>query len=587
MDDFISIKTKKGFRVKLWRGERMCLVAFDVAVPEDDFVGFAIERKGPGEADFTPLMNRLAFSYERPLGEAVTGARIYDSREAPFQKFRWIDFARNPRNGIYTYRATKMHMPQDGILKKGTAIDLSITLSQQTYDGFLDVRFTRGFASSQAFRERLLKDAPPNADLNALGRRVIPASADEGLGFKKMAGGNYAWLGFEAYELLFGMLDEAVADPSISLDVMAYDINEPDIVDRLAKLGRRLRILIDDSKGKDKQGAPIGHGTPESAESRVASRLALKADVRRTHFSGLQHHKVLIARRNGVAFKVLAGSTNFSFRGIYIQANNALVFRDAGVAALYAQVFDAAFADPAGFAATDLASKWHVLHSTNGISAQFCFSPHKAPELSLAPLAGAIEQAGSSVLYSVAFLNQIKSGPTKEAFDRLLAKPLFSYGISNEKGGMTVKKPDGSIGLVDFAYLADNAPEPFKSEWAGGAGINVHHKFVVVDFNAPNARVFTGSSNLAPSGEKGNGDHLIMIQDRKVAIAYAIEALRIFDHLHFRSRMQDVDKKKTAKSKSAGLTLQKPTMITGKPAWFAPYYLENSQKLRDRQLFSR
>ena len=55
------------------------------------------------------------------------------------------------------------------------------------------------------------------------------------------------------------------------------------------------------------------------------------------HFKGLQHNKVLIAKRNGAAVKVLFGSTNFSFRGLYIQANNALVFRDAGAAGLFAK----------------------------------------------------------------------------------------------------------------------------------------------------------------------------------------------------------------------------------------------------------
>ena len=68
---------------------------------------------------------------------------------------------------------------------------------------------------------------------------------------------------------------------------------------------------------------------------------------------------------------------------------------------------------------------------------------------------------------------------------------------------------------------------------------NVHHKFVVTDFSLPTAKVFTGSCNFAVSGEQGNGDHLIMIEDRKIAIGYAVEALRIFDHLHFRNRMEE------------------------------------------------
>ncbi|MEO8523385.1 MAG: phospholipase D-like domain-containing protein [Caldimonas sp.] len=585
MDGFTSAATKAGFTMKLWRGERTCLIAFDVAAPEADLVGFAIECKPPGAKRFAPLMNRLAFSYDKPLAAAVTGDAQYSSKMAPFQKFRWVHFPFQPTQGLYTYRATKMHMPKDNVLKAGTSITLKLSLDPVTYAGFVDVGFTRGFASSQAFRDRF----PADADMNAIGKKIIPANADDGLAFQKMKGNIYGWMGFEAYDLIFGMLDEAVADASITVDAFAYDLNEPDIVARLVKLGPRLRIIIDDSTTKSKTtGVVSGHGAPQSDESQAAARLAVSAGashVHRTHFTGLQHHKVLIASRNGVPFKVLAGSTNFSFRGIYIQSNNALVFSDAGVAALYQQVFDQSFADPAAFKKQDLAKKWQLAPANaSGVPVHVCFSPHSSSDLSLSPVRGAIDQASSSVFYAVAFLNQIKSGPTKEAFDRLIARPIFSYGISDEDGSMTIKKPDGSIGLVDFAYLAKNAPEPFKSEWSGGQGINVHHKFVVTDFNLPTAKVFTGSSNLAPSGESGNGDHLLMIEDPKIATAYAIEALLVFDHLHFRSTMKAAFALSTTAKKDA-LTLQKPTAISGRPAWFETYYKADSQKMKDRRLF--
>ena len=88
---------------------------------------------------------------------------------------------------------------------------------------------------------------------------------------------------------------------------------------------------------------------------------------------------------------------------------------------------------------------------------------------------------------------------------------IFSYGISDKNGKLQVFKPDKSIGLVDFAYLAKVTPPPFNKEWSGGGGIHQHDKFVVTDFNLPSAQVFTGSSNLAPSGEEGNGDNLVAI----------------------------------------------------------------------------
>jgi phosphatidylserine/phosphatidylglycerophosphate/cardiolipin synthase-like enzyme len=597
MNAFENQKSKDGFTVKLWRGERMCLLGFDVEEPEPDFVGFAIECKAPGPGKFEPLNNRLNFRYDQPVTVAVNGDRQFPSTEAPFQKFRWIHFPFNPRAGTYTYRVTKMHMPKDDQLRPGTVIELDISLSEITYDGFLDVGFTRNFASSQAFRSKFPK-ATTDAEINSIGAKIIPANADDGLDFEKMKpdtdtkGDIYKWLGFEARDLIFGFLEDALKDKKVTLDVFTYDFNEPDMLDALEKFGPRLRAIMDDStssKKNKKTGKSVktGHGLSDSAESQAALRFGKSAGashIKRTHFQGLQHHKVLIARRDGVPFKVLGGSTNFSFRGIYIQANNVLVFDDPDIAGLYGNVFDAAFTDPDNFKSDDLAGTWHAVNKQGRPPVHLCFSPHKDTDLSLNPVRGAIDQATSSVLYAIAFLNQIKSGPTKEAVDRVMTRQVFSYGISDKAGGLALTKPDGSIGLVDFKFLAAHAPEPFKSEWSGGKGINIHHKFVITDFNLPTAKVFVGSSNLSPAGEAKNGDHLIMIEDRLVATSYAIEALRVFDHLHFRTKMK---KAKTNSKTKSELKLQKPVAIShAKSAWFDEYYVENSQKEKDRKLFS-
>jgi phosphatidylserine/phosphatidylglycerophosphate/cardiolipin synthase-like enzyme len=588
MDDFCVKGSKDGFTMKLWRGEGMCLLGFDVENPEPDFVGFAIECKEPGSTSFRPLLNRMAFSYAQPVEVAVTGARKFDSRLSPFQKFRWVHFPFEPKPGKYTYRATKMHMPVDAPPVKGTAIELSLSLDPVTYAGFIDVGFTRGFASSQAFLDKF----PPGTDMDAVGKTIIPEDADAGLSFTKFADGTlYRWMGFGAYDLLMSFLDDAIADPTISVDFFAYDLNEPDVVSKLEQLGPRLRAIVDDSTTKNKAGKLIGHGVAASAESHAVIRLRNSAgnnNVHRTHFSGLQHNKVMVAKRQGSAFKVLAGSMNFSFRGIYIQSNNVFVFTEPDIANLYAQVFEAAFTDPAAFSANqDLASGWHLVQGPGRPPVHLCFSPHKSSDISLNPVRGAIEQATSSVFYCVAFLNLIKSGPTEQAFARLMKRPIFSYGISDKRGKLEFKKPSGEIGLVDFAFLSENAPEPFKAEWSGQQGINLHHKFVVTDFSLPTAKVFTGSSNLAPSGEKGNGDNLIMIEDPKIATSYAIEAALVFDHLHFRDRMRDALKgKKSAKAKTEALTLKKPSAISGKPAWFDDAYADGSQRAADRKLFS-
>ncbi|XUM20725.1 hypothetical protein ACRAVF_25045 [Bradyrhizobium oligotrophicum S58] len=352
MSDFENRKSSNGFTSKLWRGERMTMIGFDVVEPEPDLVGFSIEVKSPGARDFSQLRNRIAFSYPAGAGAAVDGNRNFPSTEAPFQKFRWIHFPYRPKDGVYTYRVAKQHMRNDGTLVAGTSLTLDVTQSAVTYDGLVDVGFTRNFASSQAYRDQFGNNA-----------EIIPVESRDAPGFDKLdltneAGDSvYEWLGFEAYDLLFGFLKEALADPGLTLDVMAYDLNEPDVIGQLEQFGPRLRAIIDDSNAKD--------------------------------------------------------------------------------------------------------------------------NSHKLP---------------------------------------------------------------------------------------GSAGVAQRH------------------------GEKGNGDHLIMIEDRKIATSYAIEAARVFDHLQFRNRMRDAfhgkSERQRAASAPAAITLRKPTALSGKPAWFERFYVESSQAERDRLLFS-
>lgn len=83
---------------------------------------------------------------------------------------------------------------------------------------------------------------------------------------------------------------------------------------------------------------------------------------------------------------------------------------------------------------------------------------------------------------------------------------------------------------------------------------------------------------MAEGGEKANGDNLICIEDRKVAISYAVEALRLFDHFHFRVKAQEAGVLKP-------LRLAKPA--PGEKPWFSHYYCIGLLKERDRKLYIR
>lgn len=562
--DFERKASADGLTFKLYRGEGVALLAFDLDEDKatDDFVGFTVEVKYPGANHWGALHNRLHFDYP----PTPTRTRSYKSTEAPFQKFRWIHVPTQTPQSEFRYRVSARYMAADGTLTTGATVENAISLAPVTIEGFVNVGFTRGFASSQAYVDRFDNETgilpPPGAASAAsLDHDMAPFEA------------HYAWLGFEARRLVLELLDEVEADPALTLDALIYESKEPDILRRLERLGPRVRAVIDDHGEQGHDG---------SSESISAERLeAAGAEVQRMHFGRQQHNKVLLVRRDGVPIKALAGSTNFSLRGFYIQANNALLFDGEEVAGKFGELFDAYWTAPKKFRQNPLSKQWWTVRDEEGSRVSLCFSPHADSALSLDPVAEAIEGADSSVLYSIVFLSQL-TGRVREALDELMERSLFSYGVAQRTGSLAVKKPDGSTGLLPFAYLADHAPEPFKSEWSGnttGHSNMVYHKFLVTDFNGERPTVFTGSSNMAAGGEKANGDHLIRIEDRKVAIAYAIEALRLFDHFHFRVKTRPADAERT-------LRLAKPP-APGKKTWFASYYRKGHVKERDRKLFAR
>jgi phosphatidylserine/phosphatidylglycerophosphate/cardiolipin synthase-like enzyme len=354
--------------------------------------------------------------------------------------------------------------------------------------------------------------------------------------------------------------------------IVAYDLNEPEVVTRLEQLGNRLKIIIDDS---------ATHGESTSAETQAETRLIQSAGadhVKRQHMKGLQHNKTIVV--NGLKTKkIVCGSTNFTWRGFFVQANNAIILQSASAVLLFENAFDHYFNSEKTFTRTPSA-EWSDLGLPD-IDAEVTFSPHQASNSALGNLAADIQTNTTSTLfYSLAFLYQTK-GPVRDAIEALTQDPnIFVYGISDRKvGGLDIQIPDGNVAPVFPSALSKNVPEPFKSEPTGGGGIRMHHKFVVIDFDKPTARVYLGSYNFSSPADGSNGENLLLIRDKRVAVAYMIEAIRLFDHYHF--RVAQADAKKARKS----LNLAKPPRTIGEKAWWEKYY-SDTQRIHDREVFS-
>jgi hypothetical protein len=555
------------FTLKLHRGEGMVLIAMNwkSGTPPQDFVGFAIEYKEPGGDRLYPLKNRLAF----PLAAGQLNPNALSTLLSPIQKFRWVHFPRNPElAGGFLYRVTPVFMNAAGELSYGDPQEASIELARQTYPGLLNVTFTRGFVSSQAFVDRYESAGPIST--------LLPASAKDGLTFvptHPKADEALAWMGFEARRAILDVLDGAIADKKAQVCVVAYDLGEPGVVSRLKKLGKRLRIIIDDSDA---------HGEPDSAETQAAALLSASAgaeNVKRQHMLNLQHNKTIVV--DGPKGKSLVcGSTNFSWRGFFVQSNNAVVVQRASAVKAFLDAFESYWSTaPNAFGDTPSA-KWTDL-GLAGIDAKVAFSPHAESNALLGTIAGDIGQrTTSSLFFSLAFLYQTP-GPVLDAIAHVSEQDeLFVYGISDRRvGGLDLQKPDGNVSPVYPSELGKNVPPPFSKEPTGGGGIRMHHKFVVIDFDKPSARVYLGSYNFSSPADRKNGENLILIRDRRIAVSYLVEALRIFDHYHFRVAVRD------AKKAGKPLQLATPPRSAGEEPWWAPSY-KQPRKIRDRELFA-
>jgi len=554
------------FSLKLHRGEGTALLGMNWkdGSPPDNLVGFGIEYQEPSGQQFHPVTNRLTFEGVNAQDPGVTS-----SLRSPIQKWRWVHFPFNADlPGDFVYRVTPVFMDDHDGLSYGAPQQAAVQLARETYPGQFNVAFTRGFVSSQAFVDRFAKDG----DISEL----LPADAVTGLTFVPThpdASTALDWMGFEARRAILELLDQAIADQTAQVYAIAYDLNEPEVVTRLEQLGERLTVIIDDSG--DHQG-------PASAETAAAARLSASAGaarVKRQHMADLQHNKTIVVDGPQLQ-KAVCGSTNFSWRAFFVQNNNAMVMTGAEAIAPFLAAFRGYWASNAAgaFGASPSAS-WVSL-GLGGIDAQVSFSPHSADNALLTAVANDITQAESSVLYSLAFLYQT-SGPIRDAITQVTGDDaIFVYGISDRPvGGLEVQKPDGNLAPVSPAQLSGNVPEPFKSEPSGGSGVRMHHKFVVIDFDKPTARVYVGSYNFSSPADRKNGENLLLIRDRRIATSYMIEAVRIFDHYEFRV------KEAAAKTAPPELFLQKPPRQAGQTAWWFRDF-HQPQRIRDRLLFS-
>ena len=588
MGSFSGAATKGSFSVKAYAGDNKTLLAFNFSNQSDakNLAGFTISCKLPGELPFN-LFNFLTF--ENPSAHSqVTTEPPKSTVNAPWQKYRFVDFGHAGAQGgplipaEYVYTATPRYFDANGSMQ---ALDSTLSATVKVpvapfTKGALSLGFSRGYMQSEAFSRKF-------------GQKTAIQPAKRGLEFdtSSVAGTNagasvtydqiYSWMGATARTQVFNVLHQVSDDPTLRLDVFAYDLNEPDVVDILLKLAaqKRVRVILDSAALHRTEGSKIAIEDLFTTAFKAVPGAA--ACILRGCFGRYSHDKVFIVSKGSEAIQVLTGSTNFSVFGIYVNANHVLVFEDTAVAGYYEQVFEESWKilstvpppsgtinpsakSAAAFAATSLATGSFSSTTAGPDNLTIHVSPHTTADVTtiLSAIADRIDQektaAKGNVLFAVMQMTNSAS-PVYAALSALnKLTTLVSYGISDSPGGLKMYVPGSATGILVTGKPSQTLLPPPFDQVPLLPGHEIHDKFVVCGLNGSDPVVYCGSSNLASGGEAQNGDNLLEIHDGDVATAFAIEALLVVDHYNF------LDHYATKKRAAAKKTAAKTTASAGK-----------------------
>src|SRR5262245_9014697 len=232
---------KNTFSVKAYAGDMKTLLAFNFSNKANakDLAGFTIQCTPKGHPPYY-LQNNL--QYQSPGEHAQDPKEPANSTiNAPLHKFRWLHVpgsvhqGTRPVVGPYIYTVTPRYLDGKGELQPiDTSLSKSITISVCPFaKNGLQLGFTRGFTQSQAFTHRFGLKALIQPKAKTLLFKTNQVSGTDPKGHSYTFADEYEWLGFTAREKILALLDTIIANKSLSLDMFAYDLNEPDILQRL------------------------------------------------------------------------------------------------------------------------------------------------------------------------------------------------------------------------------------------------------------------------------------------------------------------------------------------------------------------
>lgn len=506
--------TFNGRRVVAVSGKHGVVLAMEW--PEEELkglLGFAIRRTDPSrKTEWLKSILRFA-------GESIEKGRLYDSCEAPIQSMVWTDFAAGEdksQKGLiagsrYIYEVIPVRgAPDDLRLAHKESVRLTIS-TEPEHDGRAtepEVHFNRGYSSMQEYECLFGEGHSPEGDPEAQN-----------------------WLARNLRTAILDFIHEAAEDPSLLLDVAAYHLDAPDVVEALAKVGSRARVSMDWG-AEEKQDEP----GPNAAALKILEAAGVTVH-KREHVS-ISHNKYIVQKdSSGRGKAVLTGSTNFSVEGMTTQSNQSMIVRNPQLAEAYLCDFERVLKND-----NEGLRKANEQGTQVGDRFEVFFSPHSSsnrPDLDR--LTALAQQAHSSRLFMTFRMTD------NTLIESMLEDSKTVFGVADRV--YQGHDNSGDRLLFDEAHTADprvaacNAPlddEPdegvlFREVKRSGYNPLVHHKILLFDWDTPDCVVVTGSANYSTNSTAHNDENSLIIHgDERLAEEYFVEFCRL--HMHWRPR---------------------------------------------------
>ena len=523
------------FRVRVHASSDDVYLVWRPDGPIDRCRGFAIYRRiSGGKAEAIPTW----VGFEDAAASLTDSPTGRPSTEWPVQKYMWTDYQVG-RGQTVAYRVVPM-VGKAGKLRRSLANASdwtpSVTLGDAASQG-VEATFNRGIVASQWLSRRLAK-LPGNTPNTKL-RTAIGTVGDPLRDF--LAG--------DARTAIIDFIRAASAAPSRALHVALFELNDPELVAELLKLGPKLHLVLANGSVKKK-------GEDENSDARAELKAAgIDVTDRMIAPNRLGHDKfAVLSDAAGKPMAVLTGSTNWTETGLCTQANNVLVIRDRTVAGWYRDAWqrlhDAGSATPDTLVTAN--SQLNTIASGGRTTSAWLTPVRKLIDLEDA--ARRIDAATQGVLFlmfnpgpSGTLLNTIlaRGDPTSPTYDR----DLYVNGVLNGDPS-TKKRPvvlyhrgEPSRLSFDVVLPAAVGTDPLRF-WVpelkqlAGTHAMVHSKVIVVDPFGPAPVVMTGSHNMGPKASGRNDDNLVIVDgDARLAEAYAVTIISIYAQYRWRQRL--------------------------------------------------